>query len=141
MDDEGADVQPRLVRRLDEHDFLALGDQPGFARDPRDEGAVCELISRSKSGSQDIGFGVARMTPGEYHIRHHHPDGSEFYYFTKGTCLVYLDGRDVRARPGMAMYIPAGCVHSVRNDSDGMVELVYGLSKPEYEEIGHAYDE
>jgi mannose-6-phosphate isomerase-like protein (cupin superfamily) len=132
---------PRLVRSLADHRFLPLGEDEGYDHDPRDEGLVCELISRARSGSQDIGLGVGRMLPGQYHIRHHHPDGSEFYYFLSGECTVHLDGEDVRARPGTAIYIPPGCVHSVRNDTDGVVELLYGLSKPEYEEIGHAYDE
>jgi oxalate decarboxylase/phosphoglucose isomerase-like protein (cupin superfamily) len=39
------------------------------------------------------------------------------------------------------MYIPPNCVHSIRNDTDEVVELVYGLSKPHYADIGLVYDE
>jgi quercetin dioxygenase-like cupin family protein len=93
-------------------------------------------------GATDMNVGLARMLPGQYHIRHHHPQGSEFYYFIKGHCTVHIDGDDIEAGPGTAVYIPRGAVHSIRNDDVAEpVELLYGLSKGDYSDIGLEYDE
>lgn len=109
--------------------------------DPRDEAQVQNLLSGESVGATDMNIGLARMQPGMYHLKHHHPHGSEFYYFTNGTCEVHLDGEDILVRPGTAIYIPPNCVHAIRNDTDEVVELIYGLSKPEYADIGLVYDE
>jgi quercetin dioxygenase-like cupin family protein len=133
-----------LVVVATEEGYLDVGEGPADADvdiDPRDQAQVQELIGADTVGATDMAMGVARMQPGMYHIRHHHPDGSEFYYFTKGTCVVHLDGQDVQAGPGTSMYIPPNCIHSIRNDTDEVVELVYGLSKPRYADIGLVYDE
>lgn len=109
--------------------------------DPRDQTQIQPLINRQTVGATDMRMGLGRMQPGMYHLRHHHPYGSEFYYFTKGSCVVGLDGDEVRAVPGLAIYIPANCVHSIRNDTDEVAELVVGCSTPEYAALGLVYDE
>jgi mannose-6-phosphate isomerase-like protein (cupin superfamily) len=113
-------------------------DQPW---DPRDDGRVIALISRELSGSKDLNVGIGRISPGEYHIKHHHPEGSEFYFFLSGECRVWLDDQQVVARRGTSIYIPPGCVHAIRNDGTEPSDLIYGLSRPEYPEIGLIYDE
>lgn len=52
-----------------------------------------------------------------------------------------MDGREVAATRGTTIYLPPGCVHSIRNEGDEPVDLVYGLSKPEYGQVGLVYDE
>jgi quercetin dioxygenase-like cupin family protein len=113
----------------------------GVDVDPRDQTWVQELISGRRSGSNDLCIGLGRMMPGEYHIKHHHPDGSEFYYFITGECITYVDGEDIRCRPGTTIYLPPNCVHAVRNDTDEVAEMLYGINKPEYSQIGLVYDE
>jgi quercetin dioxygenase-like cupin family protein len=140
----------RLVQVADDNRFVPIGTEPpgypsrypaGYRHDPRDQGSICRLISRVLVGSEDIAMGVGRWLPGQYHTKHHHPNGSEFYYVTSGECVVQLDGEEVRADKGTAIYIPPNTVHAVRNESAEVVELVYGLSRPEYSELGHVYDE
>jgi mannose-6-phosphate isomerase-like protein (cupin superfamily) len=67
--------------------------------------------------------------------------GSEFHFFLSGTAVVYVDGDEVSGRRGTVIYLPPGCVHSIRNVGEDAVDLVYGLSGPEYGEIGLVYDE
>ena len=135
---------PRLVRRFGFRDdeFLPYSVwEPGEAWDPRDEGLVAELISAKLSASRDLNVGVGRMLGGQYHIKHHHPRGSEFYFFLSGSARVHVDGEEVTATRGTVIYLPPGCVHSIRNTGEEPVDLVYGLSKPEYSQIGLVYDE
>lgn len=136
--------QSRLVAVATEAGFVNLGEGPdehGAQIDPRDQGQVQNLISFARMGATDMNVGLGRLLPGTTHIKHHHPDGSEFYLFTKGKCAMHIDGVDIEAGPGTAVYIPAGAVHSMSNSSDEVVELVYGLSKGDYSDIGLVYDE
>lgn len=142
--ERGDVTEPRkyLVRHVESEPFLALADVPKpFEHDPRDEGYVCELISARKSASQDLRVGVCRLEPGQHHIKHHHPNGAEFYFFLKGECSLHVGGEESRARPGTSAYIPAGCVHGVLNDSEEDVEFLYGLNCGEYGQAGRVYDE
>ena len=133
------------VKKVEEDDFVPLtSTDPGGDNakiDPRDEGSIAKLITRRLMGSEDLSVSIARIAPGQYHLKHHHPDGSEFYYFVKGECLVHVDGEDIVAVPGTSIYLPPNTVHSLRNEGTEVVELVCGLSKPEYAEIGLVYDE
>ncbi|MER7796614.1 cupin domain-containing protein [Microbacterium sp. NPDC096154] len=109
--------------------------------DPRDEGAIQGLISQASVGAGDLSFGLGRFQPGEYHLRHQHPHGSEWYYFVGGTCIVYLDDDAIRVGPGSAVYIPPGTIHAVKNDSDGVVEMLWGVSAGDYGALALVYDE
>ena len=138
--------EPPLVRHftLADDNFVEIADYEsgdGVDMDPREEGRVLEVISGELSGSKDLHVGVARMQPGEYHIRHHHPLGSEFYFFLSGEAVVHVDGVDYPARRGTSVYLPPNTVHSVRNTGSETVDLVFGLDKPEYADIGIVYDE
>lgn len=131
----------RLVRELATEEFVPIRDAvSAFGGDPRGDARMCELISRERSGSEDLSVGVIRLEPGQRHAEHHHPNASEFYYFYEGECALRVDGQDVRARPGTVVYIPEDCVHAVENDSGEDAAFVYGFSKPSYTESGHRDD-
>jgi quercetin dioxygenase-like cupin family protein len=129
----------RWVSHVQEGAFHPLTAKP--EADPREEGFTCNLISRSRSGSEDLRVTYCRLLPGQYHLRHHHPHAAEFYFIIAGECTVYLDGEFVCARPGTAIYIPTNAVHAVRNESDAVCEWLAGFNRPEYAECGLVYDE
>lgn len=138
-----AEMHPLVVMAsndgyVDVEDFPVDGP---IELDPRDQAQIQPLINRETVGATDMRLSLGRMLPGMYHLRHHHSHGSEIYYFTRGSCLMHLDGEDFRATPGTAVYIPPNTVHSMRNDTDECVELVVGCSKPEYGAMGLVYDE
>lgn len=134
----------QLVVHASEDGFVALGkgaDETGVEIDPRDEGLVQNMISNASMGATDMNIGLGRQMPGTYHIKHHHPHGSEFYYIISGRCILHIDGADVEADPGTAVYIPPGAVHGMRNVSDEPCDLIYGLSRGNYSDMGLVYDE
>lgn len=130
---------PRWVNRVRDDAFQPLTAKP--EADRREEGFTCNLISREKAGSEDLRVTYCRMLPGQYHLRHHHPQASEFYFVIQGACAVYLGGETVRATPGTAIYIPRNTVHAVRNDTESVCEFLAGFNRPEYGECGIVYDE
>jgi quercetin dioxygenase-like cupin family protein len=133
---------PFVVRRSPDR-FLRIGQGSAAddaSIDPRDEGAIHRLLSASTVASKYC-LGLSRMAPNEYHAKHHHPRGDEFYYFLDGEALVYLDGRTVRANRGTAIHIPAGCIHAILNDTEADAELLWGVNAGEYRDVGLEYDE
>ncbi|BCW86437.1 hypothetical protein NicSoilE8_41100 (plasmid) [Arthrobacter sp. NicSoilE8] len=121
-------------------EFTELRDYAGNI-DPREDGRVLELISGALTGADDCHVGICRFEPGDYHIKHHHPKGSEWYVVLAGEAVVHLGGEDHQARRGSVYYIPAGVTHSLRATGDETVELLFGISRPEYSDIGLVYDE
>jgi quercetin dioxygenase-like cupin family protein len=52
--------------------------------------------------------------PGYVSPRHTHP-GEEIIYVLEGTLQYEVDGKLVTAKPGDALFVPAGTVHSAKN--------------------------
>ncbi|GAA2130514.1 cupin domain-containing protein [Nocardioides bigeumensis] len=121
-------------------EFVALRDYADNI-DSREDGRILELISGSLTGAPDVHIGICRFEPGDYHIKHHHPAGSEWYLLLAGEALVHLDGVDHPAKRGSVFYIPAGVTHALRATGTETVELLFGISHAEYADIGLVYDE
>ena len=62
--------------------------------------------------------------------RHQHDD-AEFYFCTKGSGIVTIDGKIIQLTPGMALFIPGRALHEVIAGADGL-EFVYGFSNQPY---------
>jgi uncharacterized RmlC-like cupin family protein len=117
-----------LVHTVEQQGFKQL-DKVGLTGQS-DQGLVCPLISADLSGSTDLNISWGRILPGQHHLRHHHPDASEFYVVVSGAPLVHLGNTQFRAGPGSAVYIPANVIHGITNDTDQSIELVVGVSVP-----------
>lgn len=115
-----------LVHNVADVGFSEL-DKIGH-RGQRDEGLVCPLINPELCGSDDLNVSWGRILPGQHHIRHHHPDVSEFYVVVSGEPLIHLGDRTFRARPQDAIYIPRFVTHGITNDTATPVDLVVGMS-------------
>ena len=111
---EPSDATSGLVVQVTEEGWANSTDATvdwGVEVDSRDHVWIQELISGARMESTDICVGIGRMMPGEYHIRHHHPHGSEFYYFLKGECITQVDGEDIRCRQGRpSTCLPIVCI-------------------------------
>src|SRR5437762_2574682 len=132
---EGAEPKAplRKVTRLAETEGLNLADIQGH---PLDKGVAWPLIARYVNGAEEFDFGVYRLQPDEYHPRHFHPAGAEFYYIIEGSCLVTVDEDVVEAEPGTAIYLPAGTVHAVRTRPGEHMTMVYGFSSGDFRDTG-----
>ncbi len=123
----------RKVTRLSEEITEAVAEVSGH---PGDQGTNCTLIARPVNGSEHFDVGIYRMGPNQYHPRHHHPAGAEFYFITEGSCLVTVDGEEHEAAAGTAIYLPEGTVHAVRTRPDESVTILYGFACGDFREAG-----
>jgi len=103
---------------------------------PDDQGIFWPLIARYVNGAEEFDFGVYKLEANEYHPRHFHPAGAEFYYIVEGSCLVTVDDDEVEATPGTAIYLPAGTIHAVRTGSEQGMTMVYGFSSGDFRDVG-----
>ena len=119
-------------------EYVPDGD---IALDMRDQTLTQTLISEQLVPGADTVLALGRSVPGEYHIRHHHPFGSETYYITKGSLTVYLGDDEFIADEGTGVFIPPGMVHATRNHTDEVCEMVVVCGGPTYASLGLVYDE
>ena len=125
-------VKMRKVTRVQEEPVIDIAKISGH---PKDSGLVSELIGSYVNGSLDFNVGIHEMEPGQYHPRHMHPAGAEFYYVMEGSCLVTVDDEEVQASAGTAIYIPKRTVHSIRTTDSGM-KLLWAFDKPDFRDAG-----
>lgn len=131
-------VEARKDAWVSTAEYVPDGD---ITLDPRDQTLTQTLINSEIIPGADVVLALGRSVPGEYHIRHHHPYGSETYYVTKGELTVYLDGEEFVLRQGQGLFIPPGGVHATRNHTDAVCEMVVVCGGPTYASLGLVYDE
>lgn len=125
-------VRMRKVTRLQDE---AVIDMSKISGHPRDSGMVWELIASYVNGSLDFSVGIYQMLPGQYHPRHMHPAGAEFYYVIEGSCQITIDDEDVSASAGTAIYLPKRTVHAIRTTNSGM-QMLWAYDKPDFRDVG-----
>jgi quercetin dioxygenase-like cupin family protein len=132
---DGYQQPKKKVVWLDDAEFTDIATR---STHPNDKGRSQYLVHPRINGSPDVEFwfGVYRLDPGEYHPRHYHPGGAEFYYVISGTGDFHVDDEIIHASPGCCMYFPPGTVHSALGTGDKTMELVYGFSIPDYDRVG-----
>ena len=90
-----------------------------------------KLLTGQTVGARKMCLGVSRFTPGTMTDMLTH-DEEELAYVLKGKGKLRLADGEVRYEAGDGIYIPAGLAHSVVNDGDEDVEMVFGFSYPDY---------
>ncbi len=118
-----------------------IPDGEGIELDERDDTLTQTLINAQLVPGADVVFALGRSVPGEHHIRHHHPHGSELYYITKGEITVFLGDDEFVATEGMAIFIPPGMSHGTLNHTDDVCEMAVVCGGPTYASLGLVYDE
>lgn len=66
---------------------------------------------------------------------HVHPTTDELFYVGEGELTFTLDGRDVVAGPGTAVFVPRGTVHTARNSGAGPMRGLLLLSPGDAEHV------
>ena len=75
-------------------------------------------------------FGVAEFPPQSHAPAHVHPAEEEIIYFLTGEGEMFFDGVPEKVVPGTCVSIPPGVEHSIKNDSDIVMKIVYVFSPP-----------
>lgn len=136
------DFSHPLVTQMREDGFVTTAEyvpDGDIELDPNDETETQTLINEQLIPGADVVFALARSVPGEHHIPHFHPHGSEIYYITKGEITMRLGDDVFTAKPGMAIFIPPGMIHETRNETDEVCEITVVCGAPTYAAIGLEY--
>ena len=93
-----------------DHKMILGPDRPGDARN------MC--------------FGLADFPPRSHAPEHVHQIEEEIIYVLSGHGAIYFDGIPESIEAGSCIYIKPTIAHSIRNDSDNIMKLVYVFSPP-----------
>lgn len=74
--------------------------------------------------------GVAFFPPRSHAPAHCHANEEEVIYILSGHGAIFFDGQPESVCPGDFVSIPKGTEHSIRNDSDETMKLLYVFSPP-----------
>lgn len=72
------------------------------------------------------------LRPGEEIGEEVHADVDQFFRVEEGEGAVWIDGRETRLASGMAVLVPAGARHNVRNTGEKPLKLYTLYAPPEH---------
>lgn len=75
---------------------------------------------------------VMALQPGEEIGEEAHEDGDQFFGVEKGNGEIWIDGVVSKIKSDMAMIVPAGARHNVKNTGDKPLKLYTIYSPPEH---------
>ena len=90
-------------------------------------GPIKPVVNAETVGSENMVFALGVFDPGEGLVTHIHPESEEVYYVTKGRGTVYVgeEKKEMPIEADVALYIPPGTVHGVRNTGDERLEIAF----------------
>jgi mannose-6-phosphate isomerase-like protein (cupin superfamily) len=89
----------------------------------KDGSIIRELLASRNSAIRKQSLAEATVPPGVRTQSHYHPQSEEIYYVLQGEGIMHLAGQSRVIRPGDAVAIPPGQIHSIENVQE--VELVF----------------
>jgi mannose-6-phosphate isomerase-like protein (cupin superfamily) len=84
----------------------------------KDGSEIRELLAHRNSCIRQQSLAEARLPPGARTTPHFHPRTEEIYYILEGTGRMTIGEDEQDVRPGDAIAIPPGEVHTIRCTSD-----------------------
>jgi mannose-6-phosphate isomerase-like protein (cupin superfamily) len=77
---------------------------------------------------------VMTLQPGEEIGEEVHPDRDQFFRIEEGEGAIDIDGRDNPVSDDIAVIVPAGARHNVRNTGDGPLQFYTIYGPPEHKD-------
>ena len=97
---------------------------------PAEQLSWATLVSDDDPAATRLALGLAKLQPSHVHLPHRHPDRPEAFYVLDGRALAYLGERTIDIAPGMAIYVPAGQRHALRNTGDVTLIVLWVIGTP-----------
>ncbi len=93
---------------------------------PRGVAAIKRILEQKTVGSRRLaGFGFLELPPGGVFPEHTHPEREEVYYVVSGSGKILVDGHEVEAEEGIALYVSGETLHGLRNETNKSLRVVY----------------
>lgn len=80
--------------------------------------------------SKNMSFGLAEFPPKSQAPEHVHNTEEEIIYFISGYGEMFFNGKSEKIREGTVAFILPKIIHSIKNDDDKPMFLVYVFSPP-----------
>ncbi|RLB03283.1 MAG: hypothetical protein DRG83_07265 [Deltaproteobacteria bacterium] len=90
-----------------------------------------ELLTEKTVGTQKAMLAVSVFKPGTGTAARIHEE-EELCYILQGTGVIECEQEKVEVRKGMAVFIPKGVKHGVKNTGNEDLSMVYVFSYPKY---------
>ena len=103
-------------------DVLNIADVPAFTT--KDGSEIRELLAHRNSCICKQSLAEARLLPGARTTPHYHPQTEEIYYLLEGSGRMQIDGDVCDVKPGDAIAIPPGAVHTIENTGAGTLKFL-----------------
>ena len=114
----------------------------GFCDDIEDLTEGNEDFRRVLYTGQHLQLVVMSLKPGEEIGEEVHPDRDQFFRFEEGEGVVLIDGQENEVEDDIAVIVPAGARHNVRNTGDEPLRFYTLYGPPEHKDgIVHATKE
>jgi len=103
-------------------------------------GPIKPVVTPKTVGSKNLRFALGVFNPDEGLVPHIHPESEEVYYVTEGKGTVYIgeERREIPIEPEIALYIPPGTIHGVKNTGKEKLVVAFFVApgKEPTKEIG-----
>ena len=96
----------------------------------KDGSEIRELLAYRNSCIRLQSLAEARLAPGAATTPHYHKKTEEIYFILQGQGEMQLDGQRRRVRPGDAIAIPPGSVHTIRNTGSEVLRFLCCCAPP-----------
>ena len=91
---------------------------------------VRRVITRDRTGSEKLMLGITYLDPKCKGYRWQFIDRDEVYYVARGRITLRYDGKEIDAKEGDAVFLPAGPEYELDNPTSAPSMLVYVLTPP-----------
>lgn len=93
-----------------------------------------EAFRRVLYTGQNMQLVVMTLQPGEEIGEEVHDDRDQFFRVEEGEGVISIDGKDNAVEDDMAVIVPAGARHNVRNTGDGPLQFYTLYAPPEHKD-------
>lgn len=91
-------------------------------------GEIRVLLSPRTTETSSGFMGMLTLQPGEYVSEHYHPYSEEFFYVSRGSMVVRINGeQELELAAGDGIVIPKNARHRVMNRSDGEAFAIFHM--------------
>ncbi|HEX7191021.1 MAG TPA: cupin domain-containing protein [Thermoanaerobaculia bacterium] len=104
----------------------------GFVRDIEESTVKGSDFRRVLYTGKNMQLVLMALKPGEEIGEEVHPDRDQFFRVEKGEGEVSIDGHQTKIKSDVAIIVPAGARHNVRNTGDQPLKLYTLYAPPEH---------
>lgn len=125
----GLEPNPDLVLGPDEGEVYLIGER---------QGRITIKVDKQQKGMETMSLLTEDIKPGDGIPVHKHAAEEELIYISKGTGIFTFGDEEYAVSPGSMALVPRTVWHGLRNESDAMLQMVFGYTPSGFEDYFRA---